>query len=43
MSRGVNRPVERDEEGIRAQADLSELTIRARWQHYRALMTAEEA
>lgn len=43
MSRGAGRPVERDEEGVPAQADLSELTIRAQWGHYRTLMTAEDA
>ena len=41
MSRGVGLPVTADEEGVPTQADLSELTIRAQWAHYRQLMQAD--
>ena len=41
MSRGTGLPVVADEEGVPTQADLSELTIRAQWAHYRHLMQAD--
>ncbi|HXG36564.1 MAG TPA: aromatic ring-hydroxylating dioxygenase subunit alpha [Dehalococcoidia bacterium] len=39
MNRGFDRPAEPDEEGVPAQAEMSELTIRAQWRHYKQLMT----
>lgn len=40
MNRGVNKPVEIDEEGIPGQDQMSEITMRAQWQHYQAIMEA---
>ena len=38
MSRGIRSEVTLDEDDVRVQQDMSELTIRSQWRHYKSLM-----
>ena len=38
-NRGYGRSAEPDEEGVPSQGDMSEVTLRRQWQHYKQLMT----
>lgn len=41
MNRGLHADPVIDEEGVRAQDSLSEITMRSQWRHYRELMSAD--
>ena len=41
MNRGLHADPVIDEEGVRAQDSLSEITMRSQWRHYRELMLAD--